>query len=382
MIVFFLLKFIVKRNQTEQQSLIKNKNIHGLSPWFALKNKLGENLNFDNELHRLAVFEEIFYRDIEKGWNAISFYCDDCYDDFVETWPLAYSAKKAELQRAAIDLETFYSGSRLAQFFTLGEFCQLIVQLSCPTCGSALRSGTWIWPYHLPFSIPSGFEVAVDEIANISIRTPFLLLTHPFAKQVFELVKRLSFETQIRRIDERLFRARSVASSVHENLNIFDFAPAQYVAEGRYNHAGRPVLYVASTIETCVAEMRDMDCLIIAFDFTPEIKTLDLVNLDAYSEEDEELLSALCYSSLASAPANASGWDKPAYVFTRFLADCAAFAGFDAIKFPSSRLGSQDGSFNLAIINRNLSLAIYADSASYTRYINGTLVKKNNGLSI
>lgn len=248
----------------------------------------------------------------------------------------------------------------------------MIVQLSCPTCGSDLRPETWIWPYHLPFNIPTGFELAVEEIAKISTKAPFLLLTHPFAIQVFELVKRLSFESRAQPIGERLYRARSFGLTVDETVSTFDFPPAQYVAEGRYNHAGRPVLYVASRIETCVAEMRDADCLIMGFDFSPVINTLDLVNLDAYGEEDEELLSALCYSSLASAPATGLGWDKPAYVFTRFLADCAAFAGFDAIKYPSSRLGSQDGSFNLVILNKAFSLATHANSLKYTKHLKGS----------
>lgn len=186
--------------------------------------------------------------------------------------------------------------------------------------------------------------------------------------EVFELVKRLAAKTREELISGRLYRARKAKPGMVEAASTFDFPPAEYVAEGRYNHAGRPVLYVASTSKTCVAEMRDVDCLIMGFELATVIKTLDLVDPDVYGEEDEELLSALCYSSLASAPASGAGWDKPAYVFTRFLADCAAFAGFDAIKYPSTRLGSQDGSFNLVILNKTLSLATHATCVDFTKY--------------
>ena len=32
-----------------------------------------------------------------------------------------------------------------------------------------------------------------------------------------------------------------------------------------------------------------------------------------------------------------NGYDKPAYIFSRFIADCAKSAKFDAIKYPSTK---------------------------------------------
>ena len=104
------------------------------------------------------------------------------------------------------------------------------------------------------------------------------------------------------------------------------------------------------------------------FHLAPPIKTLDLIDIELDDDEEQELLSALCFSALASAPENGEGWDKPTYVFTRFLADCATYAGFDAIKYPSTRLSEQDGRFNLVILNRALSLAGNALNPNYARY--------------
>lgn len=95
-------------------------------------------MQFDDDEHELAVFEDMFYRDIESGWNADHMYCDECFDDFVAEWPLAYSARNAELQCAGIDLHTFYSGSRLREVFTKNDFERLIVQLRCANCHASL----------------------------------------------------------------------------------------------------------------------------------------------------------------------------------------------------------------------------------------------------
>jgi hypothetical protein len=327
-------------------------------------------LEFDNEDHELAVFEDMFYRDIESGWNVDRFYCDHCYDKFIAEWPLAYSARGAEFQCAGIGLDTFFSGSRLQTHFSPADFRRLIVQLDCPTCDSPLEGN--IWPYHLPFDIPKGFISDVEEIGKLAAKTPFLLLQYPLCARIFNLIQRVSASTSMTQIAERLYRARRVGPGVEKSIASFDFAPARYVAEGRYNHAGRPVLYLASAVKICVAEIRGADCLIMGFQLAPPIKILDLVDIEFDDDEERELLNALCYSALASAPENGEGWEKPAYVFTRFLGDCAAYAGFDAIKYSSTRVSEQDGDFNLVILNRSLSLAVNALEPNYARYSSET----------
>lgn len=49
------------------------------------------------------------------------------------------------------------------------------------------------------------------------------------------------------------------------------------------------------------------------------------------------MLASIIYSSLLSAPQDNIGWKRPEYILSRFVGDCALAAGFDAIKYPSTR---------------------------------------------
>lgn len=312
-------------------------------------------MQFDDEQHELGVFEDMFYRDIESWWDTDHFYCEGCLDNFIAEWPLAYSADKANLQRSMIDLNAFYSGGRLQEAFSKESFDRLIGQLDCPNCNAPLVGS--ICPYDLPFDAPASFDSDVREISDLAKRAPFLLLTHPLCKKVFELLKRTSDGALAQVVSDRLYRARILNTSVFENLACFDFPPANVVSEGRYNHAGRPVLYLASSFKVCLAELRNAETLIASFNFMKPLKIFDLVDLDSYEEKDFDLIGALSYSALISAPENGEGWNRPAYVFTRFVADCAAFFGFDAIKYPSTRLSTQDGCYNLVLLKNDISLS-------------------------
>ncbi|MCH7269560.1 RES family NAD+ phosphorylase [Burkholderia gladioli] len=320
-------------------------------------------MHFEDEQHELNVFEDIFYREIESGWNADHIYCDNCFDNFVAEWPLAYSARDAELQRAGIDHEVFYSGSRLNQLFTKKDYTRLIVKMSCPNCGAPL--GGNFWPYHLPFNIPKTFVQDVREVGRLAKLAPFLLLSHPLSRRLFDLVRRVSITAPTQVVNDRLYRARSINASVSEDLACFDFPPAAVVSEGRYNHAGRPVLYLASSLKTCIAELRNAEALVASFNLTRPLKIFDLLDIDSFEGEDYDIMGALSFSALISAPHNKEGWNRPAYVFTRFLSDCATFFNFDAIKYPSTRLSDQDGSYNLVILKEDITLRATAREVTY-----------------
>jgi len=72
---------------------------------------------------------------------------------------------------------------------------------------------------------------------------------------------------------------------------------------------------------------------------------LDLLE---FGDDSDGILNAAAWSSLMSSPAEGEGWYKPHYVFTRFIADCAISAGFDAIKYPSVRYGQK---CNIVLLN-------------------------------
>ncbi|MFM5556731.1 RES family NAD+ phosphorylase [Aeromonas rivipollensis] len=297
-------------------------------------------------------FEELFYRDLEGWFSSDIACCDECYDDFLDCWPHAYSADKAAFQSNGIGLDSFYSGSRLQDVYTEEEFFKFLKLVPCPRCGSELKDN--IWPYELPFDVVSGFEEKIIEISQISQSTPFMLLKHDFAQAVSNALASLVEHTSRENISLSLYRARASATLTSIDKDAFDFPPQNIVSEGRYNHAGIPVLYLASSPETCFKEMRETACHIAEIKLGRDIKLLDLTNSYDAHQEHSDLLSTLVYSALMSAKQDNTGWYKPKYVFSRFVADCALFSGFDAIKYPSTR--AEDESFNIVLLNRELAL--------------------------
>lgn len=297
-------------------------------------------------------FEEYFYRDLDGWFSSDIACCDECYNEFLEYWPHAYSADKAAFQCSGIDLHCFYSGSRLSDVYTEEQFFRLLKLVPCPRCGSDLKYN--IWPYTLPFDVIPGFESILLEISEISKSTPFLLLKHKFAQEVYETISNLAGKTESVQLSESLYRARTIVSLNGTDIIEFDFPPNRIVPEGRYNHSGMPVLYLGNSPETCVHEMREIDCNVAEIKIKKNIKILDLINAYEAHEECSDLLSTLVYSALMSAKQDSTGWHRPKYVFSRFVADCAKSAGFDAIKYPSTMAGNE--CFNLVILNDRFSL--------------------------
>ncbi len=84
------------------------------------------------------------------------------------------------------------------------------------------------------------------------------------------------------------------------------------------------------------------------------LKILDLTRTEFRYTDGIDVLTAVVFSSLVSAPREGEGWHRPQYVFSRFVADCARWANFDAIKYATTRASS---GHNLAIINPNFGLA-------------------------
>lgn len=309
-------------------------------------------------------FEELFFRDIESWFSNDIACCDNCYDDFLKYWPYAYSERNAEFQRNGISLEAFYAGSRLQDYYTEDEFFKYLKTIECPRCGSDLKHN--IWAYELPFNVIDSFELKIEEIKEVARKTPFLLLNNSFAKDVMDALVKLSEQTKPIKLETSLFRAR-VASQIYELApSEFDFTPAKYVPEGRYNHAGSPVLYLGSDQETCYQEIREVPCYIAEIKIKKELKILDLTNTFDYEQDISDLLSTLVFSALLSAKQQETGWYKPEYIFSRFVSDCAKHAGFDAIKYPSTRLSID--SFNIVIMNTTFSLASGSELVAIEKY--------------
>jgi len=181
------------------------------------------------------------------------------------------------------------------------------------------------------------FEAIIEELGQIAQSTPYLLMQHDLCQLTFSALSRLKALSKEAALPTMLFRARATTKPVASEVTEFGFPPAYVVGQGRYNHAGIPVLYLGSTRETCIAELRDASCKIAGFRMDATLHLLDLTAEYSDAGEDGELLNTLVFSALLSAKSKDDGASRPEYVFTRFLADCAKAVGFQAIKYPSTR---------------------------------------------
>jgi len=330
----------------------------------------GEAMTVDDlatESDRQDEFEECFYRDLERGFDSGIACCEICSGEFLSIWPYADSAKDYEFQKRWIGLDTFYSGSRLRERFDYAEFERYISMIHCPNCDALLDSESGIWAYELPFAPPPWFERTMQEISDVARKTPLLLLKNPFCIEVREAITALSGFVPPQPVTGSLFRGRlDTKGVVEESISSFDFPPPMYVSEGRYNHAGGPALYIASDLETCRAELRDHPCAVLEFRLNTNLRILDLINLPDNDLDHHDLLLCLLYSALISARRPNNGFDRPHYVVSRFVADCAREVGFDAIKYPSTRRTEKN--FNLVILNSDYTLAKISEPVKYHRF--------------
>lgn len=297
-----------------------------------------------SEIELIDAFCDIFYHELDSWFSADIACCEDCYNDFITKWPDIYS-RNYDFQKRCIDIRCFYNGSMLKDFFYEEECLSLIKNIECPRCKNPIWN--YFWPYNYSFDLPDGFENELEEIDKIASETPFLLLLHPLAQNVYNEIKKLSEKVEAIHIDDNYYRGRILEKEKEYCEDDFKCAPKSVVKEGRYNHAGNPVIYLADSPLTSFYEMRKpMQGIAIAeVNITTPLKVLDLIGLE---NDLNSVLNIISWSSLLSSPKEGEGWYKPQYTFTRFVADCAKQLGFDAIKYPSIRHGKHH---NIVILN-------------------------------
>ncbi|MBS5985251.1 RES family NAD+ phosphorylase [Clostridium sp.] len=297
-----------------------------------------------SESQLIDAFCEIFYHELESWFSADIACCEDCYNNFINKWPATYS-RNEDFQKVCIDIKSFYEGSMLKDFFYEEEYLRLIKNIECPRCKNPIWNS--FWPYNFSFDLPDGFEMELEEIDKLASETPFLLLSHPLARDVYSEIKKISEKVESVHIKEKYYRGRVLEREKEYHENDLKCAPKHLVKEGRYNHAGNPVIYLADSPLTSFYEMRkpSQGIALAEVNITSPLKVLDLIELE---DDWGSVLNIISWSSLLSSPKEGEGWYKPQYTFTRFVADCAKQLGFDAIKYPSIRHGKHH---NIVILN-------------------------------
>src|SRR5258708_18814194 len=137
-----------------------------------------------------ACFPDTFFDEIDSAYSSDIACCDACVDDFIALWPHAESAHDYAFQRSSISVNLFFENSRLPDIFTKEQFTEFARDLVCPRCGN--RLGPHMLPYYLPFDVDPAFESNIVELAALAERTPFLILTHAFAKEVLSTLQDLA----------------------------------------------------------------------------------------------------------------------------------------------------------------------------------------------
>ncbi|MFK0690081.1 RES family NAD+ phosphorylase [Mesorhizobium sp. IMUNJ 23033] len=291
-------------------------------------------------LDEIDVFNDALSDEIDSDFASSICCCDACYSDFRAHWPdVAFRAMEFQTQ----SMEAFYAvdNSRLPGIWSPTEISTLRHFVRCGRCMEFATGNIWIYEHH--FSDAEEIEREIDELLTIGDVTPFLLLEHDFARRV--LVHIRNAVTIATRLPAGLpvYRAR-VSSSISalgqatDVLMTYAPPPARYVGEGRFNHAGAPMLYLANTPEVAAAEigMPGEPCHIAELTTCQELVLLDLVDIDE-DTPGYELMGSLASSALVAAPRSGEGWQKKQYVFSRFVADCARSAGYDAIRYASTK---------------------------------------------
>ena len=288
----------------------------------------------------IDIFNDILSDEVDSAFTSSLCCCDHCYDDFRKHWP-DVAFREMEFQTQSMAATWLVEYSRLPGIYNPAEISTLRHCVRCPRCFALGPSYVWIYEHR--FSDAEEIEQEIDELLTIGSTTPFLLLEHPFAQRVLEQIRKSIGSVAKIKVGVSVYRARLAASvsdlgRAPDALATFAPPPAAYAEEGRFNHAGSPMLYVASTPEVAAAELGQpgQAALVAELALINELAVLDLAEMDD-AAEGYELMQALACSALLAAPRTGHGWLKRQYVFSRFVADCARSAGFDAIRYGSSK---------------------------------------------
>lgn len=310
-------------------------------------------------------FNDLLSDEVDSAFTSSLCCCDCCYDDFRSHWPHV-TFREMEFQKQSMSSTWLVDHSRLPDVYTPAEISTLRWLVTCPRC--LAKGPTNVWAYEHKFSDVKEIEKSIDELLALGDRTPFLLLEHAFSRQVLATIRTLAGEVEKTNLEYPVYRAR-LTDSAHKHrqspseLTTYAAPPAHVVEEGRFNHAGRPLLYLASSLTTAVAEITSGSkaCYVGKLRLLQPLRILDLVDVED-AQPGHEIIEAMAHSALVSAPRTGVGWIKRQYIFSRFVADCAIAAGFDAIRYGSTK--EADG-WNYVLLNVPEDFAVHVTLEGY-----------------
>lgn len=170
---------------------------------------------------------------------------------------------------------------------------------------------------------------------------PYLGAKHAVGRHIIKAINDLPVRNVI---NEVWWRARQPEGGRHfSRWDMFPPPPDKATVEGRYNHYGQVVFYLASTAEAALLEVvnrEKSECLawVQRFHVVCLEKVLDLAADNEWWEDDPRsvLTAGLVTSLIHLAPQSDLPW-RPEYFVPRFVADSAREKGLHAILFHSRR---------------------------------------------
>jgi len=180
----------------------------------------------------------------------------------------------------------------------------------------------------------------VDELQEYLEKYPFLTLSAPLGKTIYrEIIKK---KPPICDVEGTWYRTRPVKDSKIYHLEDMKAPPISSAGDGRYNHAGQSVLYLAENSSMQEA-VNDLNVSAVVWTQAYQIEEipniLDLTNRwDNYDPSTSAVIVALLSShTLNRKVLNRENMWRPEYFITRYIADCARLANFNGIKYDSTR---------------------------------------------
>ncbi len=172
-------------------------------------------------------------------------------------------------------------------------------------------------------------------------RVPLLGARHSIGRRILKAVSRFP-QTSVSAADE-WWRGQVLKDGESPSAARLGPPPASECrSEGRFNHFGQRVFYVASAIDVAAAEALRQDegsPWVMSWKLNISAPMLDLgAHLDADELHDDAsyLAAGLTYIRPHLARASDGPW-KPEYFVSRFIADAAREAGYKGIRYPSIR---------------------------------------------
>lgn len=224
---------------------------------------------------------------------------------------------------------------------------EILSFITCSWCGTALDLTSDIGVPSITeskvesmwFDWKARYSKRLGEFFDFLERYPYLGIKHEIGAEIYETVA--SFPA--RNIEKRIgFKARARAEPIRSSKDMYPPNPARVkIPEGRFNHFGQRVFYLANSEEGAAKESLEEPGEVWLQKFRIEHATniLDLT-VDPVEEPEARrnlLTFGLVYGGeLRAWVEREKGW-KPEYFVPRFIADCARKEGFNGIKYKSSR---------------------------------------------